>query len=123
MVHFFTARPTITCSTKHPPHPLFVCNGEMDCSDGVDEKNCTQGECSPLTFEEKPPCLYALQTFDLPDCEISETSCSAIRYQCRSGSCILKKNAKCDNIPDCRDNSDEDDCGENVILGNKNALL
>ncbi|XP_043961464.1 suppressor of tumorigenicity 14 protein [Gambusia affinis] len=77
----FCSRPTITCSTKHPPHPLFVCNGEMDCSDGVDEKNCTQ-----------------------------ETSCSAIRYQCRSGSCILKKNAKCDNIPDCRDNSDEDDC-------------
>ncbi|XP_013857713.1 transmembrane protease serine 7 [Austrofundulus limnaeus] len=62
-------------------HPLFVCNGEVDCSHGEDEINCTQ-----------------------------ETTCSEIRYQCRSGSCILKKNAKCDDVPDCKDHSDEADC-------------
>lgn len=41
-----------------------------------------------------------------------ETTCSAIRYQCNSGSCILKKNAKCDGIHDCQDRSDEADCSE-----------
>ncbi|XP_054622372.1 transmembrane protease serine 7-like [Dunckerocampus dactyliophorus] len=41
---------------------------------------------------------------------MSETSCSAIRYQCHSGSCILKKNARCDDVVDCQDGSDEDDC-------------
>lgn len=43
---------------------------------------------------------------------VAEATCSAIRYQCNSGSCILKKNAKCDGVHDCRDHSDEADCGE-----------
>lgn len=43
---------------------------------------------------------------------LSETTCSAIRYQCNSGTCILKKNAKCDGVDDCQDDSDEADCGE-----------
>ncbi|XP_075308316.1 transmembrane protease serine 7 [Odontesthes bonariensis] len=77
----FCSRPTMNCGGNSPPHPLFVCNGETDCSDGVDEINCTQ-----------------------------ETTCSAIRYQCSSGSCILKKNSKCDDVPDCEDHSDEADC-------------
>ncbi|XP_061778466.1 transmembrane protease serine 7-like [Nerophis ophidion] len=62
-------------------HPVFVCNGETDCSDGADESNCTR-----------------------------ETSCSAVRYHCRGGSCILKKNARCDDVVDCQDGSDEEDC-------------
>ncbi|CAB1454415.1 unnamed protein product [Pleuronectes platessa] len=77
----FCSRPTMECGGKSPPHPLFVCNGETDCIDGRDEINCTQ-----------------------------ETPCSAIRYQCSSGVCILKKNAKCDGVHDCRDGSDEADC-------------
>ncbi|XP_037550027.1 transmembrane protease serine 7 [Nematolebias whitei] len=77
----FCSRPTMNCGSSSPPHPLLVCNGEKDCSRGEDEINCTQ-----------------------------ETTCSAIRYQCSNGSCILKKNAKCDDVPDCQDHSDEADC-------------
>ena len=42
----------------------------------------------------------------------TETSCSDLRYRCNSGSCILKKNARCDGVTDCSDHSDERDCGE-----------
>nr|XP_057915802.1 transmembrane protease serine 7 isoform X2 [Doryrhamphus excisus] len=80
-------------------HPLFVCNGETDCISGSDESNCTQ-----------------------------ETSCSAIRYQCHSGSCIGKKNARCDDVVDCQDGSDEDDCdcgrpspGSHRVVGGVNS--
>lgn len=47
---------------------------------------------------------------------LSETTCSEIRYQCNSGSCIMKKNAKCDGVHDCQDHSDEADCGERSAL-------
>ncbi|XP_019750472.1 transmembrane protease serine 7 [Hippocampus comes] len=77
----FCSRPTKNCGGSSPLHPLFACNGETDCANGLDETNCTQ-----------------------------ETSCSAVSYHCNSGTCIRKKNARCDDIADCQDDSDELDC-------------
>ncbi|XP_057680392.1 transmembrane protease serine 7 [Corythoichthys intestinalis] len=77
----FCSQPSKNCGGGTPLHPLFVCNGETDCANGLDETNCTQ-----------------------------ETSCSAVSYQCGGGSCIRKKNARCDDITDCQDASDENDC-------------
>ncbi|XP_076869570.1 transmembrane protease serine 7 isoform X2 [Brachyhypopomus gauderio] len=77
----FCSKPIKNCGSSSPLHPLYVCNGENDCPGGRDETNCSL-----------------------------ETSCSEIRYPCHSGSCILKRNAKCDGVPDCLDRSDERDC-------------
>uniref|UniRef100_A0A8C4ZLC2 Transmembrane protease serine 7 n=1 Tax=Gadus morhua TaxID=8049 RepID=A0A8C4ZLC2_GADMO len=34
---------TASCGGPSPPHPLYVCDGHSDCSNGRDELNCTQG--------------------------------------------------------------------------------
>ncbi|KAL1006499.1 hypothetical protein UPYG_G00073150 [Umbra pygmaea] len=77
----FCSTPSLNCGSANPMHPVYVCNGDVDCLSGRDETNCTL-----------------------------ETSCSDITYRCSSGSCILKKNARCDAILDCADHSDERDC-------------
>lgn len=52
-MHIFTARPTMSCGANSPLHPLLVCNGETDCTDGVDELNCTQGTCRLQLYKMK----------------------------------------------------------------------
>ena len=41
----YIARPSANCAGSSPLHPLFVCNGERDCANGIDEINCTEGCC------------------------------------------------------------------------------
>ncbi len=38
-----TAKPPKICGGSSPLHPLYICNGNMDCASGKDETNCTQG--------------------------------------------------------------------------------
>lgn len=110
MLHIFTAKPTKNCGGSSPLHPLFVCNGEIDCTNGIDEMNCTQGV--NLCYYSVFPSRHLITDIAMCSLLLSETTCSAIRYQCSSGSCILKKNARCDGVHDCQDRSDEADCGE-----------
>jgi len=49
----------------------------------------------------------------------ADTRCDAGQFQCRDGGCILQAKM-CDGRGDCKDGTDEMDCGEQgVILGSK----
>lgn len=88
------------CIPKH-----FVCDHDIDCSDGSDESpEC--GECSlELTSVALKQLGLLFSTFgsEYPPCGREE-------FQCANGRCLNQKKWVCDGEFDCQDRSDEARC-------------
>ncbi|XP_069823255.1 transmembrane protease serine 6 isoform X2 [Dendropsophus ebraccatus] len=110
-----------------------LCDGVMDCPNGLDERNCVcpaqyqcpGGECIPAIqiCDGNKDCVNGT---DEEQCH-EAFPCGAFNYRCADGSCVKKTNAECDSVSDCADGSDEQncDCGvqatENRIVGGTQA--
>ena len=74
----------------------WACDGEDDCGDGTDERNCHPGEVDLLEFSPK---AYDVE-YNKYKLVGQVTSCSAEQFRCGSGLCIPLA-WQCDGEKDC----------------------
>ncbi|RXG58471.1 Basement membrane-specific heparan sulfate proteoglycan core protein [Armadillidium vulgare] len=76
-----------------------VCDGNIDCFDHSDEKNCTEWEffsiIDNLTNESNRNTLFQ--------------ECPETKHKCSNGRCIPTMWI-CDGVEDCEDGGDENNC-------------
>ena len=124
-----------TCeSSGHCIPQSWKCDGDNDCFDNADEKDCPPITCSGSQFKcsNLKQCIHESYKCDgIPDCDdgsdelgcpsLSPNECTDKQFRCKTSGTCLPQGWYCDGTKDCEDGSDEPttcgsvDCGTNYF--------
>ncbi|VDM94872.1 unnamed protein product [Thelazia callipaeda] len=108
----------------------YICDGEPDCRDRTDEKDCPSlSSCEPNEFKcNNGRCVQKMWLCDGDDdcgdnsdeqtCShrVASNGCSATEFKCRDGRQCIPQSFHCDGTNDCQDGSDEIGCVQPTIV-------
>nr|XP_039247418.1 sortilin-related receptor-like [Styela clava] len=124
---------------------IWKCDGEVDCDDGADEKNCGNNTCSEYQFGcGDGTCIFNFwkcdgdndcnNGADEKSCPSTSTTpktttslpfghgkCTVTEFQCENHPTCIPLQWKCDGTNDCGDHSDEYDCQAPTTSGNSST--
>ena len=107
-----------TCNDRTCILNIYVCDGQFDCSDKSDEKNCNPSCMEHNNEKNQTKDAISSHQHCFIGCVIGRCICHYLYFQCATGACVPLDKI-CDDKQDCIDGLDETMCKRETVKSNE----